>query len=81
MARDGKWVFLLFIEGFWYLETTYLGVKAIENLLARRMNFDCVLLETTGLADPAPIASMFWLDSALESNVFLSVSSRFTSME
>jgi G3E family GTPase len=28
-------------------------------------------LETTGLADPGPIASMFWLDEALESNVKL----------
>jgi G3E family GTPase len=28
-----------------------------------------VLLETTGLADPGPIASMFWLDPALESLV------------
>jgi G3E family GTPase len=28
------------------------GVKAIENLLKKNREFDCVLLETTGLADP-----------------------------
>ena len=48
-----------------------MGVKAIENLLKRNENFDYVLLETTGLADPAPIASMFWLDEQLQSNLYL----------
>ncbi len=47
------------------------GVKAIENLVKKKKNFDCVLLETTGLADPAPIASMFWLDDALQSELYL----------
>lgn len=28
------------------------GVKAIENLMAKRGKFDYILLETTGLADP-----------------------------
>lgn len=28
------------------------GVKAIENLMKRRGNFDYILIETTGLADP-----------------------------
>lgn len=36
------------------------GVAAIENLMRRRGAFDYILLETTGLADPGPIASMFW---------------------
>lgn len=47
------------------------GVKAIEMLLKKNKHFDCVLLETTGLADPAPIASLFWLDSALQSELYL----------
>ncbi|KAJ3314513.1 COBW domain-containing protein 1 [Boothiomyces sp. JEL0838] len=47
------------------------GVKAIENLLKRNKSFDYVLLETTGLADPGPIASMFWLDEALQSELYL----------
>jgi G3E family GTPase len=36
------------------------GVAAIEKLMQRKGAFDHILLETTGLADPAPIASMFW---------------------
>ncbi|KAF8895264.1 CobW/HypB/UreG, nucleotide-binding domain-containing protein [Infundibulicybe gibba] len=37
-----------------------LGVAAIEKLMQRKGAFDHILLETTGLADPGPIASMFW---------------------
>ncbi|XP_049831053.1 COBW domain-containing protein 1-like isoform X1 [Schistocerca gregaria] len=47
------------------------GVKAIENLMKKRGKFDYVLLETTGLADPGPIASIFWLDKELGSDIFL----------
>lgn len=47
------------------------GVKAIENLMERRGAFDYIVLETTGLADPGPIAGMFWLDEALCSRVQL----------
>lgn len=47
------------------------GVKAIEDLMTKRGKFDYILLETTGLADPGPIASMFWLDKELGSDIFL----------
>ncbi|EGD72705.1 COBW domain-containing protein 6 [Salpingoeca rosetta] len=47
------------------------GVKAIENMMKKKGLFDYVVLETTGLADPGPIASMFWLDDALCSDVKL----------
>ncbi|GME82966.1 unnamed protein product [Ambrosiozyma monospora] len=47
------------------------GVTAIERLVAKKKGFDHILLETTGLADPAPIATMFWLDDALASNVYI----------
>ena len=33
--------------------------------------FDYILLETTGLADPGPIASIFWLDDGLGSSLIL----------
>ncbi|CAI7817389.1 unnamed protein product, partial [Closterium sp. NIES-54] len=33
--------------------------------------FDHVLLETTGLADPAPIVAMLWMDDALEASIRL----------
>ncbi|KAJ8508217.1 hypothetical protein ONZ45_g9482 [Pleurotus djamor] len=36
------------------------GVAAIEKLMQKMGAFDYILLETTGLADPGPIASMFW---------------------
>ncbi|CAL8090574.1 unnamed protein product [Calicophoron daubneyi] len=47
------------------------GVKAIENLMKKKGNFDYVLIETTGLADPGPIASIFWLDENLCSQLYL----------
>ncbi|XP_022101747.1 COBW domain-containing protein 1-like [Acanthaster planci] len=47
------------------------GVKAIENLMLKRGKFDYILLETTGLADPGPIASIFWLDDELGSDIYL----------
>lgn len=47
------------------------GVKAIENLMTKRGKFDYILLETTGLADPGPIASIFWLDEELCSAIYL----------
>ncbi|KAJ6620802.1 CobW domain-containing protein [Mycena sp. CBHHK59/15] len=36
------------------------GIAAIEKLMQRKGAFDHILLETTGLADPGPIASIFW---------------------
>ncbi len=47
------------------------GVKAIESLMEKKGKFDYILLETTGLADPGPIASMFWLDQGLGSEIYL----------
>ncbi|NXA09603.1 CBWD1 protein, partial [Sapayoa aenigma] len=47
------------------------GVKAIENLMQRRGKFDYILLETTGLADPGTVASIFWVDSELGSDIYL----------
>lgn len=47
------------------------GVKAIETLMEKKGKFDYILLETTGLADPGPVASIFWLDDELGSDVYL----------
>lgn len=42
------------------------GVAAIERLVENlKGRIDYILLETTGVADPAPIAKMFWLDDGL----------------
>lgn len=48
------------------------GVLAIENLIENSKDkIDYILLETTGIADPAPIAEMFWLDDALAASVYI----------
>merc|ERR1712168_928928 len=47
------------------------GVKAIENLMEKKGKFDYILLETTGLADPGAVASMFWVDAELGSDIYL----------
>lgn len=48
------------------------GVVAIEQLIEKSKDkIDYILLETTGIADPAPIAKMFWLDEGLGSNVYI----------
>lgn len=48
------------------------GVKAIENMIERSpVKIDNILLETSGIADPAPIAKMFWQDDSLNSSVYI----------
>ncbi|KAG2733560.1 hypothetical protein G9P44_003085 [Scheffersomyces stipitis] len=48
------------------------GVVAIEQLIENsRDKIDYILLETTGIADPAPIAKMFWIDQGLSSNIYI----------
>ncbi|PIA57708.1 hypothetical protein AQUCO_00600436v1 [Aquilegia coerulea] len=46
-------------------------VQALEQLIQRKDRLDHILLETTGLANPAPLASVLWLDDQLESAVRL----------
>ncbi|XP_073314434.1 uncharacterized protein [Primulina huaijiensis] len=46
-------------------------VQALEQLVQRKERLDHILLETTGLANPAPLASVLWLDDQLESAVRL----------
>ena len=42
-------------------------VKALEALMQQRAAFDYVLIETTGLANPGPVAAALWTDEQLES--------------
>lgn len=37
-------------------------IHIIDNLMKRRGRFDAILIETTGLADPAPVAQTFFVD-------------------
>ncbi|XP_022733758.1 COBW domain-containing protein 1 isoform X2 [Durio zibethinus] len=46
-------------------------VQALEQLVQMKKRLDHILLETTGLANPAPLASVLWLDDQLESSVKL----------
>lgn len=43
----------------------------IFEMLFSCCRLDHILLETTGLANPAPLASVLWLDDQLESSVRL----------
>lgn len=48
------------------------AVIALEKLMRTRTSFDLVLVETAGMADPGPIAAMFWQDEALCGMLYLS---------
>jgi len=40
-------------------------IRILDGLLKRRGRFDGILIETTGLADPAPVAQTFFLDDTV----------------
>ncbi|KAE8732913.1 Beta glucosidase 40 [Hibiscus syriacus] len=46
-------------------------VQPLEQLVQMKKRLDHILLETTGLANPAPLVSVLWLDDQLESSVKL----------
>ncbi|KAG8661657.1 hypothetical protein MANES_01G028800v8 [Manihot esculenta] len=47
-------------------------VQALEQLVQmKESRLDHIIIETTGLANPAPLASVLWLDDQLESSVKL----------
>ncbi|PNW71216.1 hypothetical protein CHLRE_16g692901v5 [Chlamydomonas reinhardtii] len=46
-------------------------IKALNNLYTRRKDIDHVIIETTGLANPAPIITSFYADPDLPSRVKL----------
>ncbi|XP_044488058.1 COBW domain-containing protein 1 [Mangifera indica] len=46
-------------------------VQALEQLVEMKERLDHILLETTGLANPASLASILWLDDQLESSIRL----------
>ena len=43
-------------------------VKTMHNLLERKDNFDYIIVETTGMADPTPVAITFQFDELLKKN-------------
>jgi G3E family GTPase len=46
-------------------------IRILGNLMRRRDKFDHVLIETTGLADPAPVAQTFFVDEEMRSQLRL----------
>ncbi len=46
-------------------------IRIIEGLMRRRGKFDGILVETTGLADPAPVAQTFFVDDDVRKNTRL----------
>ncbi|MDF2118740.1 GTP-binding protein [Roseiarcaceae bacterium H3SJ34-1] len=41
-------------------------IRIIEGLMKRKGKFDAILIETTGLADPAPVAQTFFVDQDVQ---------------
>ena len=41
-------------------------IRIIEGLMKRRGKFDAIIVETTGLADPAPVAQTFFVDADVQ---------------
>lgn len=46
-------------------------IRIIGNLMKRRNKFDHLVIETTGLADPAPVIQTFFVDEDLQSKLAL----------
>jgi len=40
-------------------------IKTLKNLIQKLEKFDYILIETTGLADPAPVAQTFFIDPVI----------------
>lgn len=46
-------------------------IRILGNLMRRRDKFDAILIETTGIADPAPVAQTFFVDEEIASQLRL----------
>lgn len=46
-------------------------LSTLEQLVAHKQKFDYILIESTGLANPGPIISIFWADDGLDTNLYL----------
>ena len=46
-------------------------VRIIDGLMKRKGKFDAIILETTGLADPAPVAQTFFVDEDVRDKTML----------
>ncbi|MEY3596924.1 MAG: hypothetical protein RL543_877, partial [Pseudomonadota bacterium] len=46
-------------------------IRIIEGLMKRKGTFDAIIVETTGLADPAPVAQTFFVDEEVSARARL----------
>ena len=46
-------------------------IRIISNLMKRRNKFDHLVIETTGLADPAPVIQTFFVDEDMKDKIAL----------
>lgn len=46
-------------------------IRIIDSLMKRQNRFDAIIIETTGLADPAPVAQTFFMDDDVQSKTKL----------
>ncbi|HRK24006.1 MAG TPA: GTP-binding protein [Beijerinckiaceae bacterium] len=46
-------------------------IRIVEGLMKRRGKFDAIIIETTGLADPAPVAQTFFVDQDVQAKARL----------
>ena len=46
-------------------------VEALETLVRKKKDLDYIIIECSGMANPGPIASIFWLDETVESRLKL----------
>ena len=45
-------------------------IRILHKILKRKtINLDAIIIETTGLADPAPVAQTFFMDDAIKARV------------
>jgi G3E family GTPase len=46
-------------------------IRTLHALLAKDSNFDAIIIETTGLADPGPVVQTFFVDHVLQARTYL----------
>lgn len=46
-------------------------IRVLGNLVKRKGKFDAIIIETTGLADPGPVAQTFFVDDDIKANIRL----------
>src|SRR6266852_7999029 len=46
-------------------------IRIIDGLMRRKGKFDAIIVETTGLADPAPVAQTFFVDEGIRAEFAL----------